>query len=82
LNIDLNLPIHGGMEIMQKVCASERCGQIPVIIMTGSSSPDDQAAAEKFAAGHYFQKTANFEAFLKIGGIINEALEGTKARPA
>jgi CheY-like chemotaxis protein len=80
--IDLDLPIHDGMEIMQKVRASERCGQIPVIILTGSSSPDDKAVAKKFATSHYFQKTANFEAYLKIGGIIKEALEGTKFHSA
>jgi chemotaxis family two-component system response regulator Rcp1 len=73
--LDMDLPIHNGYELLKQIRGSERCGLIPVIIMTGSSCADDKAAAKRFAAGHYFEKPTDFDAFMKIGEVIKKTLQ-------
>lgn len=71
--LDLNLPHRGGLEILRKLRASERCGLTPVIVMTGSDSPAHMAEAKKNAVHHYFRKTT--DSFMKIGGVVRQVLE-------
>jgi chemotaxis family two-component system response regulator Rcp1 len=76
LLIDLHLPKRDGQEIIRRLRASERCGQVPVIVLTGSYSPDDRQAAEKNAVLHYFRKSPSIDTFMEIGALVRQALEG------
>ena len=73
--LDISLPHHDGLEILRRLRASERCGQTPVIMMTASGSPEKYEESIKNASSHYFQKQADYEAFLKLGNIIKKTLE-------
>ena len=75
LLIDLHLPKRDGEEIIRRLRASERCGQVPVIVLTGSYSPDDRQAAEENAVLHYFRKSPSLEAFMEIGALVRQTLE-------
>jgi CheY-like chemotaxis protein len=75
LLVDLHLPKRDGEEIIRRLRASERCGQVPVIVLTASDSPADRQAAEKNAVLHYFRKSANVENYLEIGMLIRQVLE-------
>jgi CheY-like chemotaxis protein len=72
--LDLHLPKRNGEEILKSLRASERCGQTPVVILTASESPDDEANATRHAALHYFRKTTSLEEFMKLGDVVHDIL--------
>ena len=72
--LDLNLPKLGGHHVLERVRRSLRCSQIPVVILTSSGSPWDQAEAARLGATHYFQKPSRLEEFMKIGIVVREIL--------
>jgi CheY-like chemotaxis protein len=72
--LDLHLPKHDGEEILQRLRASKRCSQTPVIIMTASDSQEDHDTAERHAAVHYFTKPCNLDEFMKLGSIVHNVL--------
>jgi chemotaxis family two-component system response regulator Rcp1 len=74
LLLDLNLPIYGGFEVLQRLRRSEKCKHIPVVIVTSSDSPKDRAEAARLGANYYFQKTADYDQFLKIGEVLRDLL--------
>jgi DNA-binding response OmpR family regulator len=74
--LDIGLPHHDGIEILKKIRGSDRCGLMPVILMTGSESVDEHfKAAKKNAPHHLFEKKADYQSFLKLGAIIKDLLE-------
>jgi len=75
LLLDLNLPKKDGFEVLERLRASERCKNIPVLIMTSSNSPSDQARASELGA-MYFRKPPNYDEFLKLGGVLKRLIEG------
>ena len=74
LLLDLNLPKRDGFEVLQRLRAGERCKAIPVVIITSSDSPTDQAQAAALGAG-YFRKPPNYDEFLKLGGVLKKLLK-------
>jgi CheY-like chemotaxis protein len=72
--LDLNLPKRNGEDILKSLRASERCGQTPVVILTSSESPRDEANATRYAALHYFHKAASLDRFMQIGDVVNEII--------
>lgn len=73
--LDIGLPYHNGLEVLNRIRAGERFGQLPVIVMTGSPESNAVVEAMKKAALHVFEKKADFDDFLKLGEIIKEVLE-------
>jgi len=78
--VDVNLPKHDGLEIVQEMRASPLYRGTPVMILTSSSLPRDRARAEKLAAGRYVIKAADLDEFLRIGGTVKEMLEEGRKR--
>ena len=74
LLLDLNLPKVEGLEVLRRIRASEKCKNIPVLIVTSSDSPADRSEAEKLGA-RYFRKPVTYEEFLKIGPFLRQFLE-------
>lgn len=72
LLLDLHLPRRNGDEILKRLRASERCAQTPVIVLTGSDSPQDHARAQKNAVVEYFRKPADLEQFMTLGARVKE----------
>jgi CheY-like chemotaxis protein len=73
--LDISLPHRNGLDILRRLRASGRCGQTPVIIMTGSEAPENYEEALRNASSYYFQKKADYEAFLELGSVIERVLE-------
>lgn len=73
--IDLNLPRRSGAEILAKIRQSQRCAQVPAIVITSSDSPQDRAQARELGASYYFRKPADLEKFMAIGGVVRKFLE-------
>jgi two-component system, chemotaxis family, response regulator Rcp1 len=76
--LDLNLPKVEGFEILRRVRASEKCGAIPVVVITSSDSPADRSQAAALGAG-YFRKPPSYEEFLKLGRVLKQLVEQQSA---
>jgi CheY-like chemotaxis protein len=81
LLLDLNLPRVDGGEILQRLRASERCGQTAVVIMTSSDFPSDREKGVRYAALHYFQKPNTLKEFLTLGDVVKGIIERNTAAP-
>lgn len=73
LLLDLNLPKRDGFEVLRRLRASGKFKASPVLIITSSDSPSDRDLAAALGAS-YFQKPANYEEFLKLGGVLKQVL--------
>ena len=72
--LDLNLPRHDGIEILQKLRQSARWEHIPVVVLTSSDSPRDRLMANELGATRYLHKPSNLEEFLGLGAIFKTLL--------
>jgi DNA-binding response OmpR family regulator len=75
LVLDLNLPKRSGNEVLERVRMSSKCGDVPVVIMTSSDSPDDRRNASRLGADRYFRKPTSYREFMEIGALLNEVLK-------
>ncbi len=78
--LDLNLPCHDGLEILQKLKSNERTSQVPVVVLTSSDSPRDRAMATELGAARYVRKPSNLEQFLELGAIFKQLLNQSSAK--
>src|ERR1700733_5313151 len=72
--VDLNLPKHSGLEIIEQMRANPIFAQAPVIILSSSSSVSDRAKMEKFKIRRYIVKPADLDEFMRIGWQIRDLL--------
>jgi two-component system response regulator len=72
--IDLNLPKHGGEEILEALRANPDLTDLPVAILTSSSSTRDVFGMHRLRVGRYIVKPPDLDAFLKIGFTVKELL--------
>ena len=72
--LDLNLPRHDGIEILQRLRESERLGHVPVVVLTSSDSPRDRILASELGAASYLRKPSSLEQFLGLGAVFKELL--------
>ena len=77
LLLDLNIPKKSGTEILDRVRRSTKCGNIPVIVVTSSDSPQDRELTSRLGATRYFRKPTDYDEYMKVGVIVREVLEGT-----
>ena len=80
--LDLNLPRHDGIEVLQRLKESAELCHVPVVVLTSSDSPRDRAVAQQFGATRYLRKPSSLEQFLSLGAVFKELLEQAKATPA
>ena len=72
--LDLNLPKIDGFEVLRRIRASERYGNLPVIVVTSSDSIADRSGSAQLGAS-YFRKRPSYDEFLKVGSAIRRLLE-------
>jgi len=77
--VDLNLPKHSGLEIIEQMRANPRFAEVPIVILTSSSSQRDRARMEKFLVKRYIVKPADLGEFMKVGFQIRELLLQTRS---
>src|SRR5579863_9118560 len=73
--LDLNLPRHDGIEILQKLRESANLGHVPVVVLTSSDSPRDRVLANELGATRYLRKPSNLDEFLSLGAVFKDLLE-------
>jgi two-component system, chemotaxis family, response regulator Rcp1 len=77
--LDLNLPRHDGIEILQRLRETSCLSHVPVAVLTSSDSPRDRLAANQLGVALFLRKPSNLEQFLKLGAVFRELLEQTAA---
>jgi CheY-like chemotaxis protein len=64
--LDLNMPRKDGREVLEAIRADPELEEIPVVVLTTSSSQDDVRRAYKLKANCYITKPVDFDQFLAI----------------
>ena len=73
--LDLNLPRHDGIEILESLHKSPELTGIPVVVLTSSDSPADRQAATRLGAARFLKKPSNLDQFLSLGSVFKELLQ-------
>ncbi len=79
--LDLNLPRHDGLEILQRLREIPRMDGVPVVVLTSSDSPRDREVANRLGASHYLRKPSSLEQFLSLGAVFKDLLTQTTKLP-
>lgn len=73
--MDLNLPKTGGKEILQGIKSSYYLNDIPIVVLTTSSSKDDIDYCTNLGISQYITKPATMEGWnVTISSIVKVAL--------
>jgi CheY-like chemotaxis protein len=73
--LDINLPKADGLEILRMIRTWPHLAQVPVAILTSSSSPEDKEKAYRFGANLYITKPTGLSEFLAaVGGAAKQLL--------
>jgi CheY-like chemotaxis protein len=72
--LDLNLPRHDGMEVLQHVRQDRQLAAVPVIVFTSSDSPADRLSATHLGVNHFIKKSSLLDEFMAVGAVIREVL--------
>jgi len=75
--LDLNLPRHDGIEILQRLQETPELAHVPVVILTSSDSPRDRLIANQLGAKRYLRKPSSLEEFLNLGAVFKDLLEAS-----
>jgi len=78
--LDLNLPRHDGLEILERVRATDELADVPVVVLTSSDSPQDRLMASQLGATCYLRKPVSLEQFLSLGAVFKQLLDQAKER--
>lgn len=80
--LDLNLPKVSGDILLKLIRKSRRCSQVPVMIITSSSSPRDQEEMMRLGATCYFHKPSRLADFLNLGAVVSDLLKRRDTAPS
>ena len=79
--LDVNLPKVSGDILLKQIRNSRRCSQVPVMIITSSSSPRDQEEMLRLGATYYFHKPSRLAEFINLGAVVSDLLNRPGAAP-
>ena len=80
--LDLNLPRHDGLEILETLRATRRFAGVPVVVLTSSDSPADRTSARQLGAVRFLRKPSSLESFLALGAIFKDILQPGEMTPS
>jgi len=72
--LDLNLPKLPGREVLKAMRQTQKCKEVPVVILTSSDAKEDKAQAATLGASRYLTKPIRLEEFLGLGVIFRSLL--------
>jgi len=79
--MDLHLPKHDGLEILQEIRSSAEFANLPVAILSSSVSPEEKKRVAAFSGTCFITKPTDLKEFLKVGKRIKQlALNGVEER--
>jgi CheY-like chemotaxis protein len=72
--LDINLPKRHGGEVLERIRRGRRCGDVPVIAISTSQSPEDREHMSALGANSYFHKPSQYAEFMKLGDLVKSFL--------
>ena len=79
--LDLNLPRHDGIEVLERIRSTRSLREVPVAVVSSSDSPHDRAGAERLGADRFIAKPCTLDEFLMIGRDIKTLLAARTPPP-
>ncbi len=64
--LDINMPGGTGLETLKRLKQSAKTAHIPVVVITGSTTPDIEAQARALGAEEFLSKPVDPEALLEV----------------
>lgn len=68
--LDLNMPGMGGLECLRRIRADARTRELPVVILTGSTSEEDRLRAQELGVTAYVRKPPDLTAFIRVTAAL------------
>jgi CheY-like chemotaxis protein len=72
--LDWNLPRASGAEVLSELRKSDRWKDVPVVIVTSTSSPAEIAEMDRLGAAAHFRKPTDLDAYLGLADLIRLTL--------
>ncbi len=72
--LDMNLPKRNGSEILEEMRRRPEYAKVPVVMMSSSASPRDQAKASELGGTLYVTKPMDLDGVLKVGEVLKDIL--------
>jgi two-component system, chemotaxis family, response regulator Rcp1 len=79
--LDLNLPLHDGIEILRELRVTAALAHVPVVVLTSSDSPRDRILASELGADCYLRKPSSLDQFLNLGAVFKGLLTSPRTIP-
>ena len=70
--LDINIPRRSGNQVLERVRSSQRCANVPVVMISSSDSPAEQRRAFELGANAYFRKPSSLSEFMKLGKLVRQ----------
>jgi len=80
--VDLNIPRKDGIQVLDRLRESPRCGAIPAIVFSSSDSPADRQRALSHGASEYFRKPSGLDEFMQLGPMMRRLLSPARTTAA
>jgi two-component system, chemotaxis family, response regulator Rcp1 len=74
--LDLNLPKIDGTEVLAEFRKHPQCAHTPVIVISSSDAHKDRERMAALGVARYFRKPSDLDAFLRLGAIVREVMDG------
>ncbi len=74
--LDLNLPRKSGFAVLERVRASRKCSQKPVVVFSSSDAEEDREQARRLGASFYIRKPSTLKDLMSIGEVLKKMLAG------
>ena len=78
--MDLNLPKHDGIEVLEAFRQSRHLSNVPVVVMSSSTSPRERIRVERLGLEQYIPKPSDLDEVLRLGAVLKAILLKGKAR--
>jgi two-component system, chemotaxis family, response regulator Rcp1 len=79
--LDLNLPRKDGREVLLELKEDPELKEIPVVVLTTSTSDEDVMSSYKHHANAFVRKPVNLDRFLEITAVIDDFWLGIVTLP-
>ncbi len=76
--MDLNLPKLHGREVLCKIREDKRFNNVPVIVLTTSSLPEDKSFCLENRADKFLTKPSTPEGFNELTGILQQTIADSR----
>ncbi|HLJ45422.1 MAG TPA: response regulator [Bryobacteraceae bacterium] len=77
--LDMNVPRRTGLEVLARLRQSQRCRNIPVVMISSSDLQTERQRALELGAADYFRKPSTLDEFMELGKVVRRLHERCRA---